>query len=58
MNSPLISISVECMLSFMEYLTLNKVSVYMVNNYVSAVKAMALIYGMEVKAMDDRLNIS
>ena len=29
-NAPLTSISAECMLSFMEYLMLNKVSVYMV----------------------------
>ena len=53
-NAPLFAISVECILSFLEYLSLYKVSVHMLANYISAVKAMGIIYGLSVEALDDR----
>ena len=53
-NAPLMVISVECILSSLEYLPSYKVSVHMITNYVSAVKAMALIYGLQAEALDDK----
>ena len=52
-NAPLFAISVECILSFLEYLSY-RVSVHMLANYISAVKAMGIIYGLHVEALDDR----
>ena len=54
MDAPQDNISVECMLSFLEYLTIHRVSVHMVANYVSTVKAMASVYGLNVKTLDDK----
>ena len=53
-NAPLFTISVECILSFLEYLSSYRVSVHMLANYISAVKAMGIIYGIHVEALDDR----
>ena len=53
-NAPLFAISVECILSFLEYLSSYRVSVHMLANYISAVKAMGIIYGLHVEALDDR----
>ena len=53
-NAPQGNISVECMLSFLEYLTIHRGSVHMVTNYVSAVKAMASVYGLNINTLDDK----
>ena len=54
MNAPQGNISVECMLSFLEYLAIHRVSVHMVTNYVSAIKAMASVYGLNVNTLDEK----
>ena len=45
-NVPLAHISIALLLSFMEYLVVHEVSVHMLSNYVSALKAMFMLHNL------------
>ena len=53
-----IEVSLQCVtvpvvLSFLEYLVSEKVSVSMINKYVSAIKAIMCTYGLQIQSLDN-----
>ena len=51
-NVSLFQMSIAIVVSFLEYLVSNGTSVHIVSNYVSALKAMAVIYNMQFQIFD------
>ena len=51
-KAPLIQPKLSIILSFLEYLVVNSVSVHTVNNYFSALKAMFVIYNIPSVVLD------
>ena len=51
-NVPLREMNLSTVMSFLEYLVVNNTSIHMLANYVSALKAMAVVYNIEYTVFD------